>query len=75
MSELHLPLGGPRFRPCLEDVLEMLVNEFGVECTPEGLTALRDAREQWRGVQLATATRDAPEHAIRALAELGYSVS
>ncbi|MCD2191004.1 hypothetical protein [Actinomycetospora soli] len=53
----------------------MLVNEFGVDCTSDGLAALRDARESWRGVQLATATRDAPQHAIRALRELGYTVT
>lgn len=29
MSDLHFPVGGPRFRPCLEDVLEMLVCELG----------------------------------------------
>ena len=75
MSELHFPLGGQRFRPCLEDVLEMLVNEFGVDCTSEGLEALRAARQRWRGIQLATATRDTPEHAIRALEELGYTVT
>lgn len=74
MSELHFPLGGPRFRPCLEDVLEMLVAELGVDCTPAGREALRDGRVGWRQTQLATATRDDPASAIGALRELGYTV-
>lgn len=74
MSELHFPLGGPRFRPCLEDVLEMLVAELGVDCPAEGRQALRDGRAGWRQTQLATATRDDPATAIAALRELGYAV-
>jgi hypothetical protein len=31
LSELHFPLGGHRFRPCLEDVLHMVILEFGVK--------------------------------------------
>lgn len=74
MRELHFPVGGPRFRPCLEDVLEMLVVELGVDCTPEGRRALVDGRATWRQTQLATATRDNPAGAIDALRELGYTV-
>lgn len=75
MSDLHLPVGGPRFRPCLEDVLEMLVSELGVDAPPGALVALGDGRQQWRRDQLAAAVRDSPETAARALEEeLGYQV-
>lgn len=37
MEFLHFPLGGARFRASLEDVLQMLVEEFGV-----------DAVDQWQ---------------------------
>ena len=74
MRELHFPLGGPRYRPCIEDVLEMLVCELGVDCSEEGREALRLARAAWRRKQLAAAVRDAPETAADALAELGYHV-
>lgn len=77
LSKLHFPLGGHRFRPCLEDILEVLMDEFGV--TPSGdrtaaLEALADGREDWRRTQVAAATRDAPEVAIRVLEDLGYEV-
>ncbi|MBE7326040.1 hypothetical protein IEQ44_15440 [Nocardioides sp. Y6] len=74
IEDLHFPVGGHRFRPCLEDVLEMLVIEFGVDSTPEGLEALRDGREGWRRAQIGAVVRDAPDVAIRVLTELGYEV-
>jgi hypothetical protein len=78
LAELHFPLGGHRFRPCLEDILEVLMEEFGV--TPAGdraaaLEALADGRETWRRTQVAAAVRDAPDEAIRVLQDLGYDVT
>lgn len=75
LSELHLPVGGPRFRPCLEDVLEVLVHEFGIDSTAGGLEALRRGRERWRRMQTATVVRDAPEEAARVLRDIGYAVN
>ncbi|TIC79410.1 hypothetical protein [Nocardioides sp. GY 10127] len=74
LEELHFPVGGHRFRPCLEDVLEMLALELGVDATPEGLEALRSGRERWRRSQVGAVVRDAPEEAIRVLTDLGYRV-
>lgn len=75
LSELHLPVGGSRFRPCLEDVLEILVNEFGIDCTAQGMEALRLGREKWRTKQIATVVRDCPETAADVLRDLEYVVS
>jgi hypothetical protein len=74
MSDLHFPVGGSRFRPSLEDVLDMLVRELGVDHQPEWHDALSAARERWRRVQVAAVVRDAPGEAISALAKLGYEV-
>lgn len=75
MDSLHFPLGGTRFRPCLEDVLQMLIQEFGVDAQPDWEPRLRTGRVQWRRTQLAAAVRDCPEEAVRVLVEhLGYSV-
>jgi hypothetical protein len=74
MAELHFPLGGHRFRPCLEDVLEMLVTEFGVDNPTGAIESLRDGRENWRRSQVRTVVRDAPQEAIRVLEDLGYRV-
>lgn len=72
--DLHFPLGGHRFRPCLEDVLEMLVLELGVDKPAGALEALAAGRAQWRLGQVRTVVRDAPEEAITSLGELGYDV-
>lgn len=74
MSELHFPVGGPRYRPCVEDVLEMLVCELGVDCDAEGRRALEDGREEWRRQQIRTVVRDAPDEAVHVLKALGYRV-
>jgi len=78
LAALHFPVGGPRFRPALEDVLQMLIEEFGVK--PAGSikaarTALAESREQWRRTQVATVVRDAPAAAVSALEALGYTVT
>ncbi len=73
-ARLHFPVGGRRFRPCLEDVLEMLIDEFGVEHRPEAKAALRAGRERWRKIQVAAAVNDCPESAAAELERLGYTV-
>jgi hypothetical protein len=78
LHDLHFPVGGPRFRPALEDVLEMLIEEFGVK--PVGSVAaarraLEDGREDWRRKQVATVVRDAPSQAAEALRDLDYTVT
>jgi hypothetical protein len=74
MSQLHFPLGGHRFRPCLEDVLHMLADEFGVDTAPGAMEALAEGRQRWRTDQLAAAVRDSPRTAVRVLEGLGYSI-
>lgn len=74
LSDLHFPLGGDRFRPCLEDVLEMLIQEFGVDSAPGALEAIQINRQAWRTKQVGAAVRDHPESAAASLRELGYSV-
>lgn len=74
MHELHFPLGGHRFRPCLEDLLEMLVTEFGVDSTPMAISSLRTGREVWRRKQLRTVVRDDPSEAASVLRSIGFQV-
>ncbi|WP_454050332.1 hypothetical protein [Cellulomonas sp. Marseille-Q8402] len=75
MSTLHFPLGGHRFRPAFEDVLEMLVREFGLDTRDGWEDAVRTGRERWRGTQLRAAVRDDPASAAAALGDLGYAVT
>lgn len=75
MQDLHFPLGGHRFRPCLEDVLEMLIDEFGIDHDKaHSLAALRSGREKWRRTQTKSAVRDDPASAVEVLMSLGYQI-
>ena len=75
ISELHFPMGGHRFRPCLEDVLEMLISELGVDHPRSARDALREGRMVWRRFQARSVVRDSPEEAIEVLRALGYAVT
>lgn len=74
MSEIHFPVGGSRFRPSLEDVLEMLIDEFGVDSPSDFRENLRKGRIDWRQIQLKAAVRDDPASAVEALKALGYDI-
>lgn len=74
VSALHFPLGGHRFRPAFEDVLEMLVREFGLDTRDGWEDAIRAGRERWRAAQLRAVVRDDPDGAARTLNLLGYQV-
>ncbi|WP_030917396.1 hypothetical protein [Streptomyces sp. NRRL B-24720] len=74
LSEMHLPVGGHRMRPALEDVLLFLKREFAID-TVDGWKAVIDEHlRDWRLMQLKTAVRDAPDTAAQVLRSLGYSV-
>lgn len=74
MAQLHFPVGGSRFRPCLEDVLDMLVRQFGLTARSGWREALAQGRARWRRFQTAAAVRDAPGEAAAVLRRLGYEV-
>lgn len=74
LSEFHFPIGGPRFRPTLEDVLEVLQDEFRLDTGPGWSDARDEARREWRKTQVAAAVRDASETAAETLRSLGYTV-
>ncbi|NDK32452.1 hypothetical protein [Nesterenkonia haasae] len=60
-SKVHLPVGGHRFRPTLEDVLEMLINDFGIDHKKDSARrAIRDGRRNFRLGQVSAAATDAP---------------
>ena len=74
MSALHIPVGGARFRPCLEDFIQFLIAECKFDSLPSWQDCVRTGREQWRRHQAAAVTRDMPEEAARVLRELGYKI-
>jgi hypothetical protein len=74
MSALHIPVGGSRFRPCLEDVIQFLIQECGFDGVSGWEQHVADGRERWRRRQAAAVARDVPDEVARVLGELGYTV-
>jgi len=75
MSALHIPVGGARFRPCLEDVVQLLAEDFRFDMLPTWRAAVNPGREEWRRKQVRAAVRDWQEEAAETLRKLGYSVT
>lgn len=75
VQSVHIPTGGDRFRPCVEDFIEFLISE----CRIAGREGWRDevvqGREAWCEMQTAAAVRDRPEVAIGELERLGLTVT
>lgn len=75
VESIHIPTGGDRFRPCVEDFIQFLIEECNV-APREGWKAEVDVgRERWREHQTAAAVRDRPEIAISVLENLGLTVT
>jgi hypothetical protein len=55
---LHVPVGGRRFRPSLEDVVEFAVNELAVEPKPGWQERVKEGRRRWFRLQVNAAIRD-----------------
>jgi hypothetical protein len=74
MSKLHIPVGGARYRPAVEDVLQFLVQECQFDALPDWRDAVDAGRERWRRRQACAVARDFPHEAARTLRDLGYLV-
>lgn len=75
LSKIHLPVGGERFRPCLEDVLEMLIRDCGVDAAEGWEAAVEQGRERWRMRQFGTAVRDLQDEAAEVLRRQGWTLT
>ena len=72
LSKFHFPVGGRRYRPLLEDVIEFLAVEGLVPELPRGADEVIQAgREEFGLTQLRAAMRRDPEIATQALREWG----
>ncbi len=59
LYDVHLPVGDRRFRPCLEDVVEMAVEDLGVDSQDGWRAVVEEGRDRWRLIQAKSALRDA----------------
>ncbi|MDT0381615.1 hypothetical protein RM572_22910 [Streptomyces sp. DSM 42041] len=57
LDKLHFPVGGKRFRPSLEDVIEFLVSERLVDAREGWEQVVEDGRDQFQRQQLKAAMR------------------
>ena len=48
MSALHIPVGGSRFRPCIEDVIQFLIADCRFDGVEGWEETLNRGRERWR---------------------------
>lgn len=70
-ERLHLPVGGRRFRPILEDLIDFLISEQIAESLPSAQDAIKEGREDFFTRQLRAAIRRHAEIASDMLRELG----
>lgn len=71
LSKIHFPVGGKRFRPSLEDLLEFLIAEDFVKPVSEHWrAAVEEHRAAFHARQLRAAIRRDPETARQALGAL-----
>jgi hypothetical protein len=70
LGRLHFPVGGKRFRPCLEDVIEMLIVEHLVSGRDGWRDAVEEHRSRFHRIQLMAAVRRDPDAAREELARL-----
>ncbi|RKT78673.1 hypothetical protein DFJ68_2122 [Terracoccus luteus] len=74
MSALHLPTGGSRFRPDLEDVIQFLITECGVDEVAGWKAAVDERRAEFRVIQARAVARAMARETAEELQALGYTV-
>jgi hypothetical protein len=71
-KKLHLPVGGRRFRPCVEDLIEFLVREQLADGRKNWKKHVDEGRRGFEKRQLRAAVRRNPDIALAILREEGH---
>lgn len=74
LGEFHFPVGGRRYRPAIEDVVEFLVVEDLAPGKEGWQDAIRELRESWYRIQLRSVVRRDPKTAAEELRRQRYTV-
>src|SRR5262249_17739627 len=74
LDRFHFPVGGKRYRPALEELIEFLVREQIARCHPQWETVVADQREHWERIQLRAVVQRDPETAADELGRMGYAI-
>lgn len=76
LEKLHIPVGGRRFRPTIEDFIEFLDQESLLpQAHPGWLEVVAASRTNWEERQVRATVRRAPEIAAAQLRLEGYEVT
>jgi hypothetical protein len=76
LEKFHVPVGGRRFRPSLEDFIEFLHAEKLLPTLHHGWReVLAETRGDWLRRQLQAAVRNDPDIAAEQLVSMGYEVT
>jgi hypothetical protein len=75
LDELHIPVGGRRFRPSLEDFIEFLAVHDLIDVHDGYRAVIARHRVDWLRLQLQAAVRNDPDAAIEQLHRMGYDVN
>lgn len=74
-ADLHIPVGGRRFRPCLEDIIEFCILEVLVDPRDGWREALERGRRDYHEQQLRAAVRRFPAQAAEVLTSEGWQLT
>lgn len=74
LPRFHFPVGGKRYRPTVEDVIEFLAVERVARVHDRWTDVLEYHRRRWERIQLLSVVRRDPESAAEELRRQGYSV-
>lgn len=75
LDDLHIPVGGHRYRPSLEEFLYFVIGECGFHGKEGWQQHLLNGLNSWRKIQCEAAVRDHPDAAVKALQNLGYEIT
>jgi hypothetical protein len=75
MDRFHFPVGGKRYRPTVEDVVEFLVTEGIARAHPRWNETVQSHLENWERIQLRAVIRRDAETAMDELRQMGYDVT
>lgn len=74
LEKLHFPVGGRRYRPALEDIVEFLIAEGFAQSRDDWRDTIGYHRTNFHRRQLRAAIRQDPTTAAQGLSDLGYKV-
>ncbi|SNV77660.1 Uncharacterised protein [Corynebacterium imitans] len=73
-QDIHFPMGGHRFRVCLEDVIELLIREFGAEPLAGWEERVQSGRDTFYKAQTETVIMRNLPTAVDLLRQQGFEI-